>query len=66
MYKLVSDKGRWGVKDRKTDKFIYVFSNVVYISTPSDAKKYTLVDEDSYKEIPLEKPIEEYVEEVIY
>jgi len=63
MYKLVADYGRWAVKDRSIDRYIYIFSNVVWVGSASEARKYTLIREDSYEEIPLEKPIEEYLVE---
>ena len=63
MYKLVSDRGRWAVKDHQTDKFIYIFSNVVWVGSAKEARKYTLIEDDSYEEIKLENPIDDYLVE---
>ena len=63
MYKLVSDRGRWAVKDHQTGKFMYIFSNVVWVSDAKEALKYTLIEENSYDKIELDKPIEEYLVE---
>lgn len=54
--KLVSDKGRWATQDLSM-----IFCNVVWLEK-SEMYKYKLIKEDSIEEIPLEKPMEEYLE----
>ena len=41
MYKLVSDVGRWSFLNGEM-----IFSNVVWIDSIDEAKKYTLIDEN--------------------
>lgn len=45
MLKLVSDKGRWAIKNNEM-----IFSNVVWLTDISEMKRYHLIDDDN-KEI---------------
>ena len=54
MYKLIAPCGRWKYLNE------LIFSNVVWVSSLEDARNYTLID-DNGKDIPLEKPIGEYL-----
>jgi hypothetical protein len=53
--KLVSDEGRWALRDNSM-----IFCNVVWISNEKNAYTYHLIDDDQ-KEIELKKPITEYI-----
>lgn len=54
LYKLIAENGRWKYLNEM------IFSNVVWVSSIEDAKKYTLIDDEG-KDIPLTKPISEYL-----
>ena len=49
MLKLVSDKGRWAIKNNEM-----IFSNVVWLTDISEMKRYHLIDENNkeIKEFP--------------
>ena len=54
LYKLIAENGRWKYLNEM------IFSNVVWVSSIEDAKKYTLIDDEG-KDMPLTKPISEYL-----
>lgn len=55
MFKLVSEVGRWAIKDNSM-----IFCNVVWLSKKEDAHKYHLIDDDRNEiKVNIEDCIEE-------
>ena len=54
--KLVSDEGRWALRDNSM-----IFCNVVWIGSEKEASIYHLIDSNN-NEIELKKPISDYIE----
>lgn len=55
MLKLVSNTGRWALRDNSM-----IFSNVVWLIEEKDAQLYHLID-DNHEEIKLENDISDYM-----
>lgn len=53
--KLVTDEGRWALRDNSM-----IFCNVVWLCNVKEAYTYHLIDENQ-KEIELKKPITDYI-----
>ena len=55
MLKLITDKGRWALKDNSM-----IFCNVVWLIDKKDANLYHLID-DNHEEIKTDKNITDYI-----
>ena len=55
MLKLVSNTGRWALRDNTM-----IFGNVVWLIEEKDAQLYHLID-DNHEEIKLENDISDYM-----
>lgn len=55
MLKLVSNTGRWALRDNSM-----IFSNVVWLIEEKDTQLYHLID-DNHEEIKLENDISDYM-----